>query len=420
MRPFLPRAFSTTRVPEAHRTRGLFIGAAPPSSEKPDARYAGARVIGNILVVDDERPLREFIRELLEEAGYAVTAAPDGAAALRALEQGTFDAIISDVRMPDMDGLSLLRAVREQDLDVPVVLCTGGPTVESAIEAVEHGALQYLIKPVSNDQLLAAANRAVKLGALARLKRQALAAGGLGQMAGDRAAQETSFARGLESLWMACQPIVRSGDGSLYAHEALLRTGEPSFPHPGAFLEGAQRLERLQDLGRAIRSSVAAMLESGALPAHVFVNLHPLDLEDPDLSDPAAPLSRHAGRVVLEVTERASLERVTDLAARVRDLRDLGFRIALDDLGAGYASLNSFAALSPDVVKLDMTLIRGLDRDVVKQKLVRSMAELSGGLGSLVVAEGVETEGERDAAVAAGCGLLQGFWIGRPQRLAVK
>lgn len=371
---------------------------------------------GHVLVVDDEPPLREFMTELLQEAGYDVTACADGRAALRALQTGSFDAIISDVRMPDMDGLGLLRAVREQDLDVPVILCTGGPTVESAVEAVEHGALQYLIKPVSDEQLLGAARRAVKLGALARLKRQALAAGGLGQMVGDRTAQETSFARALDALWMACQPIVRATDRSVYAHEALLRTTESAFTHPGAFISGAERLGRLDHLGRTIRAAVAGLLTSRALPGDAFVNLHPLDLEDGELVDPRSPLSRLAPRVVLEVTERASLEGVSDLAGRVRALRDLGYRIALDDLGAGYAGLNSFAALSPDVVKLDMTLIRGLDQDTVKQKLVRSMAELSSDLGSLVVAEGIETEGERAAAVAAGCDLLQGYLFGRPER----
>jgi EAL domain-containing protein (putative c-di-GMP-specific phosphodiesterase class I) len=373
------------------------------------------RPAGRILLVDDEAALRELVSIQLSEAGYEVTACPDGRAALDALENGTYDAIISDVQMPDMDGVGLLRAVRQKDLDLPVVLCTGGPSVETAVEAVEHGALQYLIKPVPEEKLLETARRAVKLGALARLKRQALAASGFEPLSGDRATLEASFARGLEHLWMACQPIVRAADGRLHAHETLLRTREPAFPHPGAFLTAADRLGRLPELGRAIRAAVARLLASGAVPGEVFVNLHPLDLADPDLADSRAPLSRFAGRVVLEVTERASLEGVPDLPGRVRDLRALGYRIALDDLGAGYAGLNSFAALSPDVVKLDMSLIRGIDQDAMKQKLVGSMAALCRDLDISVVAEGIETEGEREAVHAAGCGFLQGFLIGRPE-----
>jgi EAL domain-containing protein (putative c-di-GMP-specific phosphodiesterase class I) len=369
---------------------------------------------GRILVVDDEPALREVARELLTGAGYTVAACSNGREALEALQRGSFDAVLSDVRMPDMDGLGLLRAVRQKDLDVPVVLWTGGPSIESAAEAVEYGALQYLIKPVPSQKLLEAAARAVKLGALARLKREALVATGFDQLVGDRAGLEAAFAHALDSVWMAYQPIVRAGDGTPYAHEALLRTAEPVFPQPGAFLTAGERLGRLPQLGQAIRRSVARMLGSAALGDRVFVNLHPLDLADDALFDPGAPLSRHASRVVLEITERASLEGVRDVTGRVQVLREMGYRIAIDDLGAGYAGLTSFTALSPEIVKIDMCLVRGLDRDTVKRKLVASIAGLCRDLGILVVAEGVETEGERDAAVRAGCDLLQGFLIGRP------
>jgi EAL domain-containing protein (putative c-di-GMP-specific phosphodiesterase class I) len=370
-----------------------------------------------ILVVDDEPALRAIASELLTGAGYVVAACANGHEALEALERETYEAVLSDVRMPDMDGLGLLRAVRERDLDVPVILWTGGPSVESAMEAVEYGALQYLIKPVPSEKLLEALARAVKLGALARLKREALLATGFDQLVGDRAGLEAAFARALNAISMAYQPIVSAADGSLYAHEALLRTGEPLFPNPGVFLAAAERLGRLPDLGAAIRGSVAKAMASGAVPGTLFVNLHPHDLGDVPLLDPRAPLSPFAASVVLEVTERTSLERVSDVPNRISALRRMGYRIAVDDLGAGYAGLTSFAALSPDVVKIDMSLVRGLDHDVVKQKLVGSIAALCQDLGILVVAEGVETEGERDAAVRAGCDLLQGYLLGRPSQI---
>ncbi len=95
-------------------------------------------------------------------------------------------------------------------------------------------------------------------------------------------------------------------------------------------------------------------------------------------------------------------------------LRELGFRIAVDDLGAGYAGLSSFALLEPDIVKLDMTLVRDVDRSSVKQKLVASMASLCRDMGLLTVAEGVETQAERDTLIHLGCDLLQGFYFARP------
>jgi EAL domain-containing protein (putative c-di-GMP-specific phosphodiesterase class I) len=171
----------------------------------------------------------------------------------------------------------------------------------------------------------------------------------------------------------------------------------------------------VHDLGRAIRARAAASLHGGSA-AVLFVNVHALELTDADLYRASAPLSARAAAVVLEVTERTSFERVPDLRARIKGLRDLGYRIAVDDLGAGYAGLTSFAALEPDVVKLDMALVRGVDREPIKHRLVGSMTRLCRDLGILVVAEGVETTAEKEALLDLGCDLLQGYLFGRPAR----
>jgi EAL domain-containing protein (putative c-di-GMP-specific phosphodiesterase class I) len=99
---------------------------------------------------------------------------------------------------------------------------------------------------------------------------------------------------------------------------------------------------------------------------------------------------------------------------RIARLREMGFRIAIDDIGAGYSGLNSFAMVQPDIVKLDITLVRGVDNDPVKRKLVRLLGDLCRDLGILVVAEGVETPDERDTLVELGCDLLQGYLFARP------
>jgi EAL domain-containing protein (putative c-di-GMP-specific phosphodiesterase class I) len=95
----------------------------------------------------------------------------------------------------------------------------------------------------------------------------------------------------------------------------------------------------------------------------------------------------------------------------------MGFRIALDDLGAGYAGLTSFAELRPDIVKLDLTLVRDVDQDSVKRKLVASLIDVCRDIGTTVVGEGVETQAERDVLVSLGCNWLQGYFFGRPARL---
>ncbi len=285
------------------------------------------------------------------------------------------------------------------------------------MRAVELGALHYLIKPVDTAQLEKIVTRAARLNAMARIKREALTLvndGGIG--VGGRIAVETAFERALSTLWVAYQPIVHAREKSLFGFEALLRSDEAALPHPGAVLDAAERLGRVHDLGQAVRLLACAPIAMAPPKSVLFVNLHARDLLDDSLFSTKAPLAAFAHRVVLEITERASLDEVKDTRGKVAALRAMGFRIAIDDLGAGYAGLTSFTALEPEFVKLDMSLIRDVDTTSTKQKLVRSMTTLCKDLGMTVVAEGIETPAERDCLVALECDLLQGFLHGKPQR----
>jgi EAL domain-containing protein (putative c-di-GMP-specific phosphodiesterase class I) len=368
----------------------------------------------NVLVVDDNEFVRRAATRALELDGFRVTSASDGSAALDLLTEGGFDAILSDIQMPGMDGIEFLRAVRERDGDVAVVLMTGEPTLESAIRAVEYGATQYLVKPLDAKTLRAVLRRAVQLGALARAKRRALAVVGGDDGPGDLASLDVLLDRALATMWPGFQPIVRWPEREIYAYEALMRTREPGFKGPQDVLDAAERLGRVYDVGRAMRRHIAAAAISLRPGALLFVNLHPRDLADEDLYDPAAPLTPFAPRVVLEITERASLDGLGDVPARMRRLRSLGFRVAVDDLGAGYAGLTSVLQLEPEVVKLDMSLVRGIDADSSRQQVVRSLVQLCLDLGMRVVAEGVETASERDMLASIGCELLQGYWFAKP------
>ncbi len=109
------------------------------------------------------------------------------------------------------------------------------------------------------------------------------------------------------------------------------------------------------------------------------------------------------------MTERASLDSVSGLQAKVAKLKRLGFRIAIDDLGAGYAGLSSFSELEPEFVKLDMSLVRDVDKSTRRRSIVGAMITLCRDrLGVRLVSEGVETPGERDVLGADGCDLMQG------------
>jgi EAL domain-containing protein (putative c-di-GMP-specific phosphodiesterase class I) len=370
--------------------------------------------VGTVLVVDDEPDLLNAYARALTALGFSIKKATNGREAVEHLAGSRFDAIVSDLSMPELDGIGLLRAVRETDLDVPVVLITGGASLETALQAVELGALRYLQKPVERTQLSTVVTQAVRLGKMARLKREAVELlGDRTKGLGDRASLELGFKRALQGLWMAYQPIVHFTQRRAVAYEALLRSTEPTLPHPGALIDAAQRLDALPLLGRAVRGHVAQTIAKSPIP-QIFINLHPSDLCDDDLYAPAAPLSRFAQRIVLEITERASLDDIADVQARIAALRQLGYRIAVDDVGAGYAGLTSIAQLEPEVMKIDMGLVRDIDVSATKQKLVSAMAGLCQEMNVLVIGEGVESKMERDALKRAGCETMQGYLFAKP------
>jgi|CXWL01.1.fsa_nt_gi EAL domain-containing protein (putative c-di-GMP-specific phosphodiesterase class I) len=372
---------------------------------------------GHILVVDDHTALRHAYARILSAAGYSVTEAADGNDACKALEKSSFEVILTDIAMPGMNGVQLLRAVRERDLDVPVLLVTANPTIDSAVQAVEYGALRYLLKPVERTDLLEAVDRATKFRRLARLKREA--ANFLGtddKLVGERGALEARLTRGLDTLWMAVQPIVDWGSKKVVAYEALVRTQEPTLPHPGALLTAAERLGRVPDVGRAIRRAVGKILVEQPPGTDFFINLHPRDLMDELLYSSDSPLARFAKQIVLEITEREALDDASGVSLCASRLRKLGYRIAIDDLGAGYAGLSYFAQLSPEVVKIDMLLVRDLHKEPIKRKLVGSLITLCNELGMQVVCEGVETVEERDALLELGAEWMQGYLFAKPGR----
>lgn len=375
-----------------------------------------SRIGARVLVVDDEPNMVAAYVRALRSAGFEVETATDGRMAVEKLQQVTFDVVLSDIAMPQMDGIKLLRAVRQQDMDLPVVLATGAPSLDSARHALEHGAFRYLCKPVKADELVAVITQAAMLIRLARLKREAVQHLGQADLAaGDRAGLEVSFERALNGLWIAYQPIIRHSTRSTFGYEALLRSTDPTLRQPAALLDAAERLGRLHDLGRMVRKHVA-MTVGPADIGDVFINVHPHDLIDEDLYLADAPLSRIASRVVLEITERASLEDIADVPGRVQRLRALGYRVAVDDIGAGYAGLTSVANLQPEVMKIDMALVRGIDLDPIKQKLVRAMVLLCDDMNVLVIAEGIESAAEYATLTDLGCDLLQGYWFAKPDK----
>lgn len=141
---------------DTQRPRGERAPAAAVA-DRPHGRDGRSRV----LVVDDESSIRELLQKTLALAEYDVDVAPDGRAALERLRLGNYDLLIADLKMPGMDGLTLIREAKRLKTDLPVIIITGFSTESSAIEAVNLGVAGYLTKPFRVPQVLAAAARAL-------------------------------------------------------------------------------------------------------------------------------------------------------------------------------------------------------------------------------------------------------------------
>src|SRR4029078_3641875 len=156
--------------------------------------------------------------------------------------------------------------------------------------AIELRAFRYLVKPVRSVELLDVMNKAVRWHQLARVRKEA--ARDLASSAGvDGEDVGTTFAAATDRMWMAMQPIICWHSRSVLAYEALLRTTEPRMRNPTQFIDAAEKLGMTRELGRAIPRHIAALLPSAPPSALAFVNLHPSDLDDPELCDPKGALT---------------------------------------------------------------------------------------------------------------------------------
>lgn len=369
--------------------------------------------LGRVLVTDDDEQMRRVCSRALTNEGWDVTLASDGKDAIAAVREAKagFDCVVSDVNMPELDGFELIAAIRKHDDDLPVLLMTGDPTLDGAVRAIDTGAVSYLTKPFDQEMLVSAVARAARRHGVARMRRRAESS----RMTTMRDELSEKLDAALASVWIAFQPIVDVTTQQVYAYEALLRTEEETLARPDVMIGTAERLDRIHELGRTVRAAVAKALPRVPADAFVFVNVHGLELTDEALFDASNPLVEHAPRIVLEITERVGIDALGG-ATRVEMLRKLGFRIAVDDLGAGYAALGALATLEPEVVKLDMSLVRDLERHPTKRRVVGAIATLCRELGSRVVAEGVETRDEFNAILECGVELIQGYLLARPSR----
>ncbi len=208
------------------------------------------------------------------------------------------------------------------------------------------------------------------------------------------------------------QPIVHLGSGRLAGAEALARFAVEPVRPPDAWFSEARRAGLGPELQlEAIRCALDA---SSVLPSDAFLALN-VDADALACAELAELLDLVAPRpVVLELTEHVEIDDYPELRRVVGSLRDRGARIAIDDTGAGYSSFAHIVKLAPDIIKLDIEIVRGVDADPVRRSLVTAVVTFARETGASVVAEGVETDSEVDAIRDLGVEYGQGYALARP------
>ena len=364
-----------------------------------------------ILVVDDDAGLRDVLRSILVRIGHQVETAVDGTEALAKAVSADYDAAVVDYQIPPPNGLDVLNRLRDIQPKCVRLLMSGTLDLPVVEDAVNRGEIARVIrKPFDREGFVSALDGAIT--GRARLRDAYLGA----QREGfDRQRRQLEECLSSGMLELALQPIVRAGDSALVGYEALLRSKHPGFDSPLAMVSAAESHGMLGRLADRVAECAVPILAAMPGSLSLFINAHPGELADADdVRRRFGRLGPWAERTVIEITERSDVLQVTNWHHVVEFLTGAGFRIAVDDVGAGYNSLAVLAELHPAFAKVDMTIVRHIDTDMRKQRLVELLSHVARATQAQLVVEGIETEAEAAVVTRLGADYLQGFLFGRP------
>ncbi len=287
----------------------------------------------------------------------------------------------------------------------------------SVEKALSSGAQDYVRKPFEGIELtlrvrnvLATRSAVVELRRSRSLLRERLdvfepeLSGG----AADTTRDQIAGVIANDEVQIATQPVVDMRDGAVVGAEALSRFPTDSLRSPAAWFTSADRLGMSVELERYTLGKALALLprfEDQFLAVNV----------SPGMVLAGLPDGHDWSRVVVELTEHTPVEDYAALNRALAPLRAQGVRLAVDDTGAGFASLRHILDLQPDIIKLDIAIIRDIDRDPRRAAIAGMMTQFAHDQDTLVIAEGVETAGERDTLLGLGARWGQGYFFGRPE-----
>ncbi len=378
-----------------------------------------------VLVVDDEEQNVTLLVRLLDRIGIDdVEGVTDSSLVMHRIEVFSPDIVLLDLHMPDPDGFEILEMIGALDLGtsyLPVIVLTADVTDEAKQRALSAGAADFLTKPFGLAETALRVKNHIRTRQLHEQVRHhaAIANARLEEVAGQeeaRLARLRSVTRLVDriddALTMVFQPIVDLQTGATIGAEALSRFDvEPERPIGDWFVDAVEAGVGLQLELAAVRRAISHAEE---LPDGVFVsfNVSAATFRAPAFGD---IIRAGAARpIVIELTEYEKVDDYQVIVESMASHRKAGARLAIDDAGSGFASLQHILKLQPDLIKLDLQLVAGIDVDPAKRSLASALVRFASETGASLIAEGIETEGELAALRELGVTIGQGYALGKP------
>lgn len=379
-----------------------------------------------VLIAEDDPDVRAALSELVdaEDGLDLVGVAADATEAIDLAEQEGPDVAVLDVRMPAGGGARAATEIRDRAPSTRILALSAHDDRPSVLEMLQSGAVGYLVKGSSAEEIVGAIRRlsvgqsSLSAEVAGEVIRELVGHLQLKDHEAEMTRRRVDLMRRVAQgpgLRIVFQPIVELASGRAVGQEALARFDMTPVRPPDVWFADASELGLRIDLElAAVRLALGHLQE---IPPEQFlaVNLSP----ETASSEPFLSLLRERSveRVLFEVSEHARVHDYDELNSALAKLRERGGRLAIDDAGAGFASLQHILRLRPDFIKLDMTLTRGVDTDPARRALATALTNFAAEIGARIIAEGIETLDEMDALVALGIGLGQGFYLGYPQAL---
>ena len=377
-----------------------------------------------VLIADDDEMNRETLAEVIErsDALELVGVARDADEAIRIASQVHPDVALLDVRMPGGGGPRAAREIRMRSTETRIVALSAFVEGRSIDDMLANGAISYLTKDASfddivdaivhsidgKDSLSSTVTRHVVTELGARLEREH-------EQALDRRAKERRIRRvldGRQGFTMVYQPIVSLKSGVIVGVEALARFACAPQRTPDRWFAEATEIGLGKELQLKAVSRALEALDDLPEDMYVSVNVDPTTASSPELAEIIARWP--AERVVIELTEHAPAGDYPSLREALDAFGRSGVRIAVDDAGAGFASLRHILELSPHIIKLDISIVRRIDSEPHQRALASALVAFAREIGTDLIAEGVETAGEAFTLDLLGIALIQGYFIARP------